>query len=274
MSAPSGSSGVAPGTSGGVATFGGISTSATGSNGVGSRKQYFYLSDLAKPVQLKVRGVTGNLADLAERMLFEQGLACETCGGTVTPGTPLHTDMELYVSVSIWSRGAPIGLPAHTPYRAAQPLDSAAAAAAAAASSLSPSASSASMSSGGGGSSVLSSSASGGGSSASLSGVDLASGVLAQQRAVRWNSWLQFPVQYKDLDHASRFGITVWCVAHGTGVSTGGSAEGVGATTNASAGGATSRACSCHHTSPSKLTVHSRLFAVGGCSVPIFNKRG
>ncbi len=184
----------------------------------------------------------------------------------------LSHEPELYVSVSIWSRGAPIGLPASTAYRAAEVPFSAIAAAAA--TQVSPASPSSPISSTSGASSTLASSA-----AAAASAVC----------NVKWNSWLQFPVPYRDLDHASRFGITVWCVAHGTAVHT---MDRTGAANEAADTGSASQSqdgsappspvaapthrCSCAaagHFSP-QLGVHSRLFAVGGCSLPIFNKRG
>jgi hypothetical protein len=121
----------------------------------------------------------------------------------------------------------------------------------------------------------------------------LASGA-AQICTVKWNSWLQFPVPYRDLDHASRFGITVWCVAHGTAVHTeqqqqqlsqpphsrsesgASSASSSSSPADGSAQPLPSHRCTCSASGgfSSQLGVHSRLFAVGGCSIPIFNKRG
>ena len=182
------------------------------------------------------------------------------------------------MSVSIWSRGAPIGLPASTAYRAAQSPYSQANASSSAPSATSPSASG--------------SVATVRGSSSSLADVALVASTSSCH--VKWNSWLQFPVQYRDLDHASRFGITVWCVAHATAVHTDRKEQTTTTTTQpphsprstaTSEGGASNEStesplpahrCSCKAASSwsSQLGVHSRLFAVGGCSLPIFNKRG
>jgi hypothetical protein len=190
------------------------------------------------------------------------------------------SELELYVSVSIWSRGAPIGLPANTAYRAAQsPYSPAAVSSVAPATSPS-------------GSGSISSSGGSVSGSASASAPGLVAGPSICN--VKWNSWLQFPVQYRDLDHASHFGITVWCVAHGTAVHTDRkdlqhqpqqpmrSDSGAPPSDDGGADSSTplsplpAHRCSCvaKSTFSSQLGVHSRLFAVGGCSLPIFNKRG
>lgn len=195
------------------------------------------------------------------------------------------SELELYVSVSIWSRGAPIGLPANTAYRAAQSPYSPAAVSSAA--PATPPSGSGSMSSSGGGGSVS-------GSASASASASCAPGLVAGPSVcnVKWNSWLQFPVQYRDLDHASHFGITVWCVAHGTAVHTDrkdmqqqqqppqaplrsdSGDDGADSSTPLSPLPAHRCSCVAKSTFSSQLGVHSRLFAVGGCSLPIFNKRG
>jgi len=246
-----------------------------GGGGDGCKLHYFHLSDLNLPVQIKIKHIQGALHELAERMLFEQqGYKCAQCGGARQDTIPMHTEPELYVSVSIWSRGAPIGLPANTAYRPVEQPYAALAAAQAASAQAAAASSPASPT---------------GSASNSTSASGLAAFGATQICNVRWNSWLQFPVPYRDLDHASRFGITVWCVAHGTAVhteernapealareSSGSSAQDnhVG---DAAPEPLPEHRCTCSAGggfSP-RLGVHSRLFSVGSCSIPIFNKRG
>jgi len=277
--------------------------------GGGGLKQYFYLSDLNKPVQIKIKSFGGPLTDLAERMLFEQHQqqsTCQQCGGTLFNDIPLQTELELYVSVSIWSRGAPLGLPAHTPFRAAHtPLQHYTPSNSNSNSHHAHSKTDKNETGENGGGSTSSLSSSGASLSASLSprgGPGVASSpssslvgssslpefspsipstpFLSPLSSVRWNSWLQFPVQYRDLDHAARFGITIWCVAHGKSIrnSTKGNMDSIKEEKSSSdKNGLSGHRCSCSengiHFEP-ELGVHSRLFAVGGCSLPIFNRRG